>query len=71
MAYRYGNRFQMSLLPKSIEAYVAEDEPVRAYDAFVDALDFSQLGIEIDPNKVGNSTYDPKAMLKLLVYGYS
>ena len=71
MAYRYGNRFQMSLLPKSIEEYVAEEDPVRAYDAFIDALDFSQLGIEIDPNKVGNSTYDPKAMLKLLVYGYS
>jgi transposase len=71
MAYRYGNRFQMSLLPKSIEEYVAEDDPVRAYDAFVEALDFSQLGIEIDANKVGNSSYDPKAMLKLLVYGYS
>jgi transposase len=71
MAYRHGNRFQMSLLPKSIEEYVAEDDPVRAYDAFIEALDFSQLGIEIDPNKVGNSTYDPKAMLKLLVYGYS
>lgn len=71
MAYRYGNRFQMSLLPKSIEEYVAEEDPVRAYDAFIEALDFSRLGIEIDPNKVGNSTYDPKAMLKLLVYGYS
>lgn len=71
MAYRHGNRFQMSLLPKSIQEYVAEDDPVRAYDAFVEALDFSPLGIEIDPNKVGNSTYDPKAMLKLLVYGYS
>jgi transposase len=71
MAYRYGNRFQMSLLPKSIEEYVAEQDPVRAYDAFIEALDFSQLGIEMDANKVGNSTYDPKAMLKLLVYGYS
>lgn len=71
MAYRYGNRFQMTLLPKSIEEYVAEDDPVRAYDAFVEALDFNELGIEINPNKVGNAPYDPKAMLKLLVYGYS
>lgn len=71
MAYRYGNRYQMAILPKSIEEYVAEDDPVRAYDAFIEALDFSQLGIEIDPNKVGNSTYDPKGMLKLLIYGYS
>ncbi|MDF1593776.1 MAG: transposase [Desulfobacterales bacterium] len=71
MAYRFGLRYQMALLPKSIEDYVADDNPVRAYDAFVAALDFNTLGIEINPNKVGNSEYDPKAMLKLLVYGYS
>jgi len=71
MAYRYGNRYQMALLPQSIEEYIAEDDPVRAYDAFVDALDFNQLGIEINPSKVGNSEYDPKTMLKLLVYAYS
>lgn len=71
MAYRYGNRPQRLLLPPSIEEYVAADAPVRAYDAFVEALDFGQLGIELDSGKVGNSSYDPKAMLKLLVYGYS
>lgn len=71
MAYRYGNRYQMSLLPQSIEEYISEDDPVRAYDAFVEALDFDELGIEINANKVGNSQYDPKAMLKLLIYGYS
>jgi transposase len=71
MAYRYGHRYQIGLLPQSIEQYVAEGDPVRAYDAFVEALDFNELGIDINPNKVGNSTYDPKAMLKLLVYGYS
>jgi transposase len=71
MAYRYGNRHQMALLPPSIEDYVGEDDPVRAYDAFVEALDLNELGIDINPSKVGNSEYDPKAMLKLLVYGYS
>ena len=71
MAYRYGNRYQMALLPQSIEEYVTEDNPVRAYDAFVEALDLYELGIKINPNKVGNSQYDPKAMMKLLVYGYS
>ena len=71
MAYRYGDRFQLGLFPPSIEDYVAPNDPVRAYDAFVEALDFSALGIEIDPNQVGNSEYDPKAMLKLFVYGYS
>lgn len=71
MAYRHGNRYQMTLLPQSIEEYVSEDAPVRAYDAFVEALDFNALGIELNQHKVGNSEYDPKSMLKLLVYGYS
>lgn len=71
MAYRFGSRYQMALLPKSIEDYVGPDDPVRVYDAFVDALDFEGLGIEINPRKVGNAEYDPKTMLKLLLYGYS
>jgi transposase len=71
MAYRYGNRCQMTLLPLSIEEYVPKDDPVRAYDAFVEALDLNDLGIELNPEKVGNSEYDPTAMLKLFVYGYS
>jgi transposase len=71
MAYRTGNRYQMALLPQSIEKYVAKDDPVRAYDAFVEALDFNELGIDINPYKVGNSEYYPKAMLKLFVYGSS
>jgi transposase len=71
MAYRYGDRFQLGFFPPSIEDYVSPNDPVRAYDAFVEALDFNALGIEIDPNQVGNPEYDPKAMLKLFVYGYS
>ena len=71
MAYRYGNRYQMKLMPQSIEDYVSADNPVRAYDAFVEALDFQEIGIDINPEKVGNSEYDPRSMLKLLIYGYS
>ena len=71
MAYRTGNREQMMLLPQSIEDYVGPGDPVRAFDAFVEALDFNKFGIVIDPKKVGNPGYNPKAMLKLLLYGYS
>jgi len=71
MAYRYGNRDQFGLFPHSIEDYVSKEDAVRVYDAFVESVDFSQLGIELDEGQVGNSEYDPKAMLKLLVYGYS
>ena len=61
----------MDLFPKSIEEYVQEDDPVRIYDAFVESLSMEEVKIEINSNKVGNSQYDPKAMLKLLIYGYS
>src|SRR5208337_5443237 len=53
------------------DQYVSQENPVRAYDAFVEALDFKDLGIDIDDRKVGNSEYDPRTMLKLLLYGYS
>jgi len=71
MAYRYGNRHQMELLPLSIEEYVETDDPVRVYDAFVETLNFNELKLTLDPNKVGSPEYYPKAMLKLLTYGYS
>lgn len=71
MAYRYGSRKQIELLPHSIEEYVGKDDPVRVYDAFVDTLEIGELGIEIEEDRIGNPAFDPRAMLKLLVYGYS
>jgi transposase len=71
MAYRYSDRKQTQLLPQSIEEYVASDDPVRAYDAFVESLNLDELGIIEDEHKVGNSEYHPKAMIKLIVYGCS
>jgi transposase len=47
------------------------EDPVRAYDAFVEALDLDALEIVWDPHKVGCPQYDPRVMLKILVYGYS
>jgi len=70
MAYRYGNRTQLSFLPDSIEKYVGKEDPVRVYDAFVNALDTKELGLQFNTNCVGNSSYDPITMLKILVYGY-
>ncbi len=71
MAYRNGERNQMTLLPASIENYVGEGDPVRAYDAFAEALDLKGLGMELNDSKVGNPEYNPKAMLKLFIYGLS
>ena len=71
MAYRYGDRKQKTLFPQSVDEYIPQDAPVRAYDVFVDSLDFTELGIKIEPHKVGCPQYAPKIMLKLLLYGYS
>ena len=71
MAYRYGHREQMELFPQTIEDYVDPDDPVRAYDAFVEALDLDELGITLDEKQIGNPEYHPKSMLKLLTFGYS
>lgn len=71
MAYRYGDRRQKMLFPPSLDEYVPPEAPVRAYDVFVDSLNFSELGIELEHRKVGCPQYDPTTMLKLLLYGYS
>ena len=71
MAYRYGDRKQRTLFPQSVDEYIPADAPVRAYDVIVDSLDFKSLGIELNRHKVGCPQYDPRVMLKLLLYGYS
>ena len=71
MAYKTGDRYQFEILPATIDDYVGKDDPVRAYDALIDALDFESLGIKDKRNQVGNPPYDPKTLLKILVYGYS
>ena len=71
MAYKYGARNQVTMFPKSLDELVKPNDPVRAYDAFVDSLDIRHLGISIDKYKVGNSEYDPHVMIKLILYGCS
>jgi transposase len=64
-------RHQATLLPESLDDWVAEDNPVRAVDAFVDALDLSELGfMGVEPAATGRPGYHPAPLLKLYVYGY-
>jgi transposase len=71
MAYRQGERRQRCLFPESLDDYVGPEDPVRAYDAFVEALDLEALQMAWSPRQVGCPAYDPRVMLKILVYGYS
>ena len=70
MSYILGHRMQATCLPPVIDDYVGSDDPVRVYDAFIDALDLPAIGIPIE-SKPGADEYHPAALLKLLIYGYS
>ena len=65
------DRRQDFLLPASLEDYVAEDNPVRAIEAFIDALDLKALGFAgAEPAQTGRPAYHPSTMLKVYLYGY-
>ncbi|WGS17099.1 hypothetical protein [Bradyrhizobium sp. ISRA463] len=62
------SREQPSLLPPRIEDYVGQQNPVRAIDSFVGALDLSKLGFrhaDRAADEVGQPPYDPADLLKL------
>ncbi|MET4323803.1 transposase [Bradyrhizobium sp. RT5a] len=67
------SRDQASFLPPRVEDYVAGDNPVRAIDAFVAALDLKRLGFGHagSGGGAGQPAYDPADLLKLYLYGYS
>jgi transposase len=65
------DRNQSSLFPAELEDYVAEDNPVRAVDAFVDGLDLGKLGFgRVIPLEKGRPCYHPATLLKIYIYGY-
>ena len=65
------DRRQPTLLPECLDDYVAEDNPVRVVDVFVDELDLKGLGFEgMTPAATGRPAYHPAMLLKLYVYGY-
>jgi transposase len=65
------DRGQSTLFPALLDDYVAEDNPVRAVDVFVDGLDLDKLGfVRVQPLDTGRPSYHPGMMLKLYIYGY-
>jgi len=64
-------RTQVTLLPEYLDDYVAEENPVRVVDVFVDELDLGALGFEgVDPAATGRPAYHPAILLKIYIYGY-
>src|SRR4051812_39636064 len=65
------DRGQSTLLPDCLDDWVDESNPVRAVDAFVDALDLTELGFaDVEPAATGRPRYHPSPLLKLYIYGY-
>jgi transposase len=65
------DRAQVSLLPPSIEDYIAPAALVRVVDAFVDSLDLSELGFERTvAAATGRPGFRPGDMLRLYIWGY-
>jgi transposase len=59
------------MFPAQLEDYVAEDNPVRVIDFFVDQLDLRELGFSaVDRKETRRPAYHPAVMLKIYVYGY-
>lgn len=64
-AYRQTQAF---LIPPSLDELIAEAHPVRTVNAVIDSIDIDML---IKKYKGGGSTsYHPRMLLKVLVYGY-
>ena len=72
MGYIEGqDRHQAMLFPPSLDEYVGADNPVRVVDLFVEGLDLVDLGFtRAVPAAEGRPGYDPRALLKLYIYGY-
>jgi transposase len=65
------DRGQSTLLPECLDDWIDEENPVRAIDAFVDALDLASLGFDgVEPAATGRPAYHPSVLLKLYIYGY-
>ena len=65
------DRSQSTLFPEVLDDYIAEDNPVRAIEVFVEELDLTKLGFEgMQPEATGRPAYHPATLLKIYLYGY-
>lgn len=68
LAIKNDNRKQNLLLPPSLDELVPENHMVRVVDAVIDRLDISEILSTYRGG--GNSAFNPKMMLKVLVFAY-
>ena len=64
------SRSQLTLMPDCLEDYIGTDNSVRVIDAFVEALDLSEMGFDASAAATGRPGYHPALLLKIYIYGY-
>lgn len=64
-------RNQSTLFPALLDDFIADDNPGRAIEAFVEGLDLKEFYFKgADPHATGRSAYHPAVLLKLYIYSY-
>lgn len=59
------------MLPEQLDDYVADSNPVRVVDIFVDELNLAYMGFDgLTPAETGRPAYHPAMLLKIYIYGY-
>ena len=65
------DRNQGTLLRCHLDDFVAEDDPIRVVDVFVDHVDLGKLGFDgVNPLATGRPSYQFSVLLKIYIYGY-
>ena len=65
------DRYQSTLFPETLDDYVAEENPIRVIEAFIDELDLDHLGFQgVKPKATGRPAYYSAILLKIYIYGY-
>ena len=67
--FKPNNQHQMMLLPPDLSDLIGKDHLVRIIDSVIDSIDTRKL-YALYPGG-GTSAYDPKMLLKVIVYGYT
>lgn len=64
------DRNQINIIPETLDDYVDENNICRFIDAFVERLDFVELGFKHGQlSGTGRPPYNPAVLLKLYIYG--
>jgi transposase len=64
------NYEEVYLFPPSVEEWIEKDHPARFIREFVDQLEDKEYGFDGPRSEEGGSYYDPRLLLRVILYGY-